>query len=157
LAAAGVDIVGARATTVPRSLTRAMPTKDVTSLDDLRVAVESVAERVADRLRQLGLSARTLTVRVVGPDDRFRSRSLTLPEAVAGRLTLGPVARTLAGQLWTYGRLPTRVSVVASGLSADGPQLTLFGASSAEVRDTHRAWRTRDSFKALARRPSRAS
>jgi DNA polymerase-4 len=160
LAAAGVDGSGARATRVPRSLTRAMRTPAVTSLDDLRLSVEAVAEQVADRLTQLGLCTRTLTVRVVGPDDRFRSRSLTLPEAISGRLAVGPVARTLAAQLWRYGSVPTRVSVVASGLTADGPQLTLFGGASAtpdDARHGHRAWRTRDSFRALARRPRRAS
>jgi DNA polymerase-4 len=160
LAAAGVDGSGARATRVPRSLTRAMRTPAVTSLDDLRMSVEAVAEQVADRLVQSTLCARTITVRVVGPDDRFRSRSLTLPEAISGRLAIGPVARTLAAQLWRYGSLPTRVSVVASNLTADGPQLTLFGGTGAardEGRPDHRAWRTRDSFRALARRPPRAS
>lgn len=160
LAAAGVDGTGARATRLPRSLTRAMRTPAVTSLDDLRLCVEAVAEQVADRLVQLGLCARTVTVRVVAPDERFRSRSLTLPEAIAGRPAVGPVARTLAAQLWKYGSLPTRVSVVASGLTADGPQLTLFGGAGAMSDDTgqgHRSWRTRHSFRALARRPSRAS
>lgn len=160
LAAAGVDGTGARATRLPRSLTRAMRTPGITSLDDLRLAVEAVAEQVADRLVQLGVCARTVTVRVVGPDERFRSRSLTLPEAVAGRPAVGPVARTLAAQLWRYGSVPSRVSVVASGLTADGPQLTLFGGTGTTGDDTghgHRTWRTRHSFRALARRPSRAS
>lgn len=159
LAAAGVDGGGARATRVPRSITRAMATPDVTSLDDLRLSVEAVAEQVADRLAQLGLCARTVTVRVVGPDERFRSRSLTLPEAITGRLSLGPVARTLAEQLWKYGSPPRRVSVVAAGLTAEGPQLTLFGddTTRTEAWQAARAWRTRDSFKALARTRPRAS
>lgn len=159
LAAAGVDGAAARPTRLPRSLTRAMTTPDIVSLDDLRLSVEAVAEQVADRLGQLGVCARTLTVRVVGPDDRFRSRSITLPEAIAGRLSVGPVARTLAAQLWKYGSAPRRVSVVASSLTAEGPQLTLFGggAAEADAMPASRAWRTRDSFRALARRRPRAS
>ena len=159
LAAAGVDHAAVPATRLPRSVTRAMATPAVRSLDDLRLSVEAVAEQVADRLSQLGLCARTVTVRVVGPDDRFRSRSVTLPEAVTGRVDIGPVARTLAAQLWRYGSLPARVSVVAAGLSADGPQLTLFGhgAERTAVAPASRAWRSRDSFRALARRPLRAS
>lgn len=159
LAAAGVDGAAARPTRLPRSLTRAMTTPDIVSLDDLRLSVEAVAEQVADRLGQLGACARTLTVRVVGPDDRFRSRSITLPEAIAGRLSVGPVARTLAAQLWKYGSAPRRVSVVASSLTVEGPQLTLFGGGAAETdaMPASRAWRTRDSFRALARRRPRAS
>jgi hypothetical protein len=136
-----------------------MPTPDVASLDDLQLSVEAVSEQVADRLGQLGLSARTMTVRVVGPDERFRSRSLTLPEAITGRLSLGPVARTLAAQVWKYGSPPRRVSVVAGGLTADGPQLTLFGdtTTATDARQAARAWRTRDSFRALARKRPRAS
>ncbi len=156
LAAAGVDAVGARPTRLPRSITRAMATPDVTSLDELRVSVEAVAEQVAERLGQLGVCARTMTVRVVGPDGRFRSRSLTLPEAIAGRVSVGPVARTLAAKLWKYGSAPRRVSVVAAGLTADGPQLTLFGNNTTETEGRH-AWRTRDSFRALARKRPRAS
>lgn len=160
LAAAGIQAVASKATRLPRSLTRAAATPAVVSLDDLRVAAEAVAEQVAERLTALGLVARTLTVRVVGADDKFRSRSLTLPEATSTRDGVGPVVRTLAAALWRYGNVPRRVSVVASNLSADGPQLTLFGpaATTAAVRGRlSGGWRTHHSFQALARRPRRAS
>lgn len=155
LAAAGIQMVASRATRVPRSLTRAIATPDVASLDELRVAVEAAAEQVADRLASLGLSARTLTVRVMGPDDRFRSRTLSLPQAAHAREAVGPVARTLAAALWRYGNVPRRVSVVASALTAEGPQLTLFGPADGQASRGN--LRTLHSFRALARRPRRAS
>ncbi|MFP5379387.1 MAG: hypothetical protein ACLGHP_06505 [Vicinamibacteria bacterium] len=158
LRAAGIEAVPARATRLPRSLTRAMATPGLVSLADLQVAVEAVTEALAERLQALGLTSRTLTVRVVGADDRFRSRSLSLPEATSGRDALGPVARTLASALWRYGDVPRRVSVVATALSADGPQLTLFGEPHGGGQTPATGnWRTRHSFRALARRPRRAS
>lgn len=156
LAAAGIQLTATRATRVPRSLTRAMVTPDIVSLDELRVSVEAAAEQVADRLTRLGLSARTLTVRVVGADDRFRSRTLSLPEAAHTREAIGPVARTLAASLWRYGNVPRRVSVVASAITAEGPQLTLFGVTEGSVQARRAGLRTLHSFRALARRPRRA-
>ncbi len=155
LAAAGIQMAATRATRVPRSLTRAIATPGIVSLDDLRVAVEAAAEQVADRLMALGLSARTLTVRVVGDDERFRSRTLSLPQSAQTRDAIGPVARTLAAALWRYGNVPRRVSVVASALTAEGPQLTLFGPAQ-NGRDARANLRTLHSFRALARRPRRA-
>jgi DNA polymerase IV len=154
LAAAGVDATCAVATRVPRSLTRAQWTRDALTLSDIADAVEAAAEAVTERLCALGLHAQTVTVRVLGRDDRFRSRSVTLPEAVSERVALGPVARALAARLWRYGDVPRRVSVVASGLTADGPQLTLFGP--APSGDGPRAIRTPLGFRALARRRRRA-
>lgn len=141
-------------TGLPRSLTRALPLADRVGSEDVQLAAEHLADQVAQRLTQIGAFAHALTVRVMGRDQRFRSRSFTLREAARLRTDLAPVARTLAARLWRFGDPPSRVSVVASGLTADGPQLSLFELSSADGTDGPRrldGLRTARSFRALAR------
>lgn len=143
-------------TPLPRSLTRALPLTVPVTSDDVQLAAEHLADQVGLRLSQIGAFAHALTVRVMGRDQRFRSRGFTLREATRQRADLVPVARTLAARLWRYGDPPVRVSVVVSGLVADGPQLSLFDLAPA---DTGRAQararldglRTGRSFRALAR------
>ena len=143
-------------TTLPRSLTRALPLGESVGSEDVQLAAEHLADQLAQRLTQIGAFAHSLTVRVVGRDQRFRSRALTLREAARHRTDLAPVARTLAARLWKFGDPPTRVSVVASGLSADGPQLSLFELSTSEAGSGTGArrfegLRTARSFRALAK------
>ena len=95
----------------------------------MQLAAEHLADQLAQRLTQIGAFAHALTVRVMGADQRFRGRGLTLRESARQRADLAPVARTLAARLWKFGDPPVRVSVVASGLTADGPQLSLFGVA----------------------------
>lgn len=140
-------------TTLPRSLTRALPLAGVVSSEDVQLTAEHLADQLAQRLTQIGAFAHALTVRVMGADQRFRSKGLTLREAARQRADLAPIARTLASRLWKFGEPPVRVSVVASGLTADGPQLSLFdlsrgaqGAPSRRLADL----RTPRSFRALA-------
>jgi DNA polymerase IV len=127
LAATGVDASRAVATSLPRSITRTQETPAARSLADVTEAVEAMTEAVADRLVDLDLCARSLTVRVVGGTGRFRSRGLILPAGRADRTSLRQQAGTLAGRLWRFVDVPRRVSVVASGLAAQDPQLRLFG------------------------------
>ena len=150
-------------TTLPRSLTRALVLATPVTSEDVQLAAEHLADQVAQRLIQIGAFAHALTVRVMGADQRFRGRSFTMREAARQRTDIAPVARALAARLWKYGDPPLRVSLVASGLSADGPQLSLFdlsGEPSAALR-RHDGLRTARSFKALAKgslvRRSRAS
>ncbi len=121
-------------TSLPRTLTRAMRLTAPVTSGDVQLGAEQLAGQLADRLNQLGAFAKALTVRVMGADQRFRSRGLTLHEGARQRADLAPAARTLAGQLWKFGDAPVRVSVVVSGLTADGPQLSLFELSRAEPR-----------------------
>jgi DNA polymerase-4 len=143
-------------TTLPRSLTRAMPLGAPVSSEDVQLAAEHLADQLAQRLTQIGAFAHAVTVRVMGMDQRFRSRALTLRESARTRADLAPVARTLAGRLWKFGDPPARVSVVVSGLTADGPQLSLFELSAGDRAagvGTRRldGLRTARSFKALAK------
>jgi DNA polymerase-4 len=151
-------------TPLPRSLTRAMRLPHCVRSDDVQVAAEHLADELAQRLAQIGAFARSVTVRVMGADQRFRGRGVTLREAARHRADLVPAARTLAARLWKFGDPPVRVSVVASGLTADGPQLSLFDlsrgvqpAASRRLADL----RTTRSFRAMAAgafaRRSRAS
>ncbi|BCS33586.1 hypothetical protein TBR22_A28130 [Luteitalea sp. TBR-22] len=150
-------------TTLPRSLTRAIALAPPVGSEDVQLAAEHLADQVSQRLAQLGAFAHALTVRVMGADQRFRGRTFTLREAARQRTDLAPVARALAARLWKYGDPPVRVSLVASGLSADGPQLSLFDLSTepAAALRRHDGLRTARSFRALAKgslaRRSRAS
>ena len=89
----------------------------------------------------------------MGVDQRFRGRGLTLRESARQRADLAPVARTLAARLWKFGDPPVRVSLIASGLTADGPQLSLFGAPVQDASSVRRldGLRTARSFRALAK------
>ncbi|HTV01217.1 MAG TPA: hypothetical protein VMF13_11790 [Luteitalea sp.] len=150
-------------TELPRSLTRVLPLQGLVSSEEVQLAAEHLADQLAQRLVHIGAFAHALTVRVVNADQRFRSRSMTLREAGRLRADLVPAARALASQLWKFGQPPVRVSVVASGLTADGPQLSLFDLSTQEQPSLRRldGLRTQRSFRALAKgtltRRSRAS
>lgn len=151
-------------TALPRSLTRALPLSGIVTSEDVQLAAEHLADQIAQRLTHIGAFAHAITVRVVGADQRFRSRNLTLREAGRQRADLVPAARAVAAQLWRFGQAPTRVSVVASGLTADGPQLSLFDLSTQAQQAPIRrldGLRTARSFRALAKgslaRRSRAS
>ena len=89
----------------------------------------------------------------MGVDQRFRGRGFTLRESTRQRADLAPVARTLAARLWKFGDPPVRVSVVASGLTADGPQLSLFGVPGQDHPSSRGldGLRTARSFRALAK------
>ncbi len=143
-------------TALPRSLTRAMQLGAAPTSEDVQLSAEHLADQLAQRLTQIGAFAHAITVRVMGHDQKFRSRSLTLREAARHRADLAPAARTLAARLWKFGDAPERVSVVAHGLTADGPQLSLFGLSAADasaaigVRRLD-SLRTGRSFRALAK------
>ncbi len=154
--ARGEDPRALASTPLPRTLTRLTPLASPVTSEDVQLAAEHLADQLAQRLAQLGAFTHGMTVRVMGRDQRFRSRSLTLREAVRQRVDLVPVARTLAARLWKFGDPPVRVSVVASGLTADGPQLSLFdlstgGSSAASGTDRLDGLRTARSFRALAR------
>lgn len=153
-AARGEDPRPLASTTLPRSLTRALALGDRPGSEDVQLAAEHLADQVSQSLTRIGAFAHALTVRVMGRDQRFRSRSFTLREAARVRADLAPVARTLAARLWKFGDPPARISVVASGLSADGPQLSLFELSAADGPTPHRrleGLRTARSFRALAK------
>lgn len=153
-AARGEDPRPLASTTLPRSLTRALTLAGGPSSEDVQLAAEHLADQVSQSLTRIGAFAHALTVRVMGRDQRFRSRSFTLREAARLRADLAPVARTLAARLWRFGDAPARISVVASGLSADGPQLSLFELSAGDGHAPHRrleGLRTGRSFRALAR------
>jgi DNA polymerase-4 len=144
---------GLASTTLPRNLTRVMSLPSPVCSEDVQLAAEHLADQLAQRLTQIGAFARAVTVRVMGADQRFRGRGLTLREAARQRADLVPAARALAARLWKFGDPPARVSVVASGLTADGPQLSLFDLSrgAQPTASTRLAdLRTSRSFRAIA-------
>lgn len=125
-------------TTIPRSLTRVAPLCAGAASEDVQLAAEDLADQLAQRLTQIGAFTHAVTVRVVGVDQRFRSQTRTLCEGTGLRADLAPIARALASKLWRYGDPPARVSVVASALTADGPQLSLFDGAAGMPRRVSR-------------------
>jgi DNA polymerase-4 len=84
---------------------------------------------VATTLRDEGLRARTLTVKLRDRDFTTRQRSITFPEAVTSERALYPEARRLLGELRARRRVPARLLGVGLGSleDADAPrQLGLF-------------------------------
>ena len=115
--------------------------KDIHDDGDLAKELLSLATRAASDLREDGLAARTITVKIRDFDFRTRqaSRTIELP-VIADRVIFG-VARTLLQKLRRARRVPARLLGVAlSSLTVDiaADQLTLFETREALTMETER-------------------
>ena len=105
-----------------------------TDIDDdgaLGAKLRGLADRASADLRDLGLAARTVTVKLRDADFTTRQASRTLPEAVRSDRAVHAVARRLLGRLRAARRMPARLLGVAlSQLAPPGadPQLPLLDA-----------------------------
>jgi DNA polymerase-4 len=103
--------------------------RDLTSNEDLERRLLELSGSVASTLRQQGLRARTVTVKVRDADFTTRVHSRTVPEAVESDSAIFDVARGLFRELRTARAGPARLlGVGLSGLSdvGDALQLGLF-------------------------------
>jgi len=115
--------------------------KDIHDDAELTKELLGLATRAASDLRDDGLAARTITVKIRDFDFRTRqaSRTIELP-VIADRVIFG-VARTLLQRLRRARRVPARLLGVAlSSLSVDvaADQLTLFETREALTAETER-------------------
>src|SRR5262245_5837961 len=115
--------------------------KDIHDDAELTKELLGLATRAASDLRDDGLAARTITVKIRDFDFRTRqaSRTIELP-VIADRVIFG-VARTLLQRLRRARRVPARLLGVAlSSLAVDvaADQLTLFETREALTAETER-------------------
>jgi DNA polymerase-4 len=82
--------------------------RDLTSVDEMRAAVDRLAEGVAGSLRKRDLSAGTITVKVRYSDFQTVTRSLTLATPTSDAEVLGAKARVLLGRT-EAGHRPVRL------------------------------------------------
>lgn len=110
--------------------------RDLDADEELETELLYLALKLGRDLREEGLRARTVTVRIRDHDFRNRSAGRTLPEAVESDRALYTVARELLARLRQARRVPARLlSVAASGLAdGQGPrQLALFDEAAPEA------------------------
>src|SRR5690606_29473733 len=121
--------------------------EDLRDERDIERELLRLSGSVARSLRQEGLSARTVTVKVRDPDFTTRQASHTLPDAIESDAAVFAVARGLLGELRARQRRPVRLLGVAlSGLvEAEGPrQLALFEEAGVESERDRVLSRVRD-------------
>src|SRR2546425_2656934 len=88
----------------------------------LGAKLRALADRASADLRDLGLAARTVTVKLRDADFTTRQASRTLPEAVRSDRAVSVVARQLLRRLRATPRMPARLLRVAlSPLGPGGP------------------------------------
>lgn len=104
--------------------------RDIADDRGLERELLALATRVAADLREEGLAARTITVRIRDADFTNRSAGRTLPVAVESDRAVFTVARELLHKLRKARRVPARLlSVAVSSLAEEheeAPQLALF-------------------------------
>ena len=113
---------------------------DLTDRADLERELWRLVVRAAADLRDAGLRARTITVRLRDADFTNRQASRTLPQPVETERAIGPVAVELLARLRRTRRVPARlIGVALSGFDADAtPQLGLFAAEPVAGAETER-------------------
>ena len=109
--------------------------KDIDDDDELGRRLLALTVSITGTLRDKGLLARTVTVKLRDNDFTTRQRSQTFPEPVESDRVVYPVARTLLLELRDRRRRPTRLIGVGLSNLLEGPaprQMALF-----ESREPH--------------------
>ena len=127
--------------------------RDLSDDDDLRRELLALATRAAADLREAGLRARTVTVRIRDSDFRNRSASRTVDEPIESDRAVVGLARELLATLRERRRTPARLLSVALSNFDHGAagQLGLFGRPESQVETE----RDRELSKAVDRVRSR--
>lgn len=108
--------------------------QDLTERDAIERTLLRHASRVADRLREAGLSTRQITVKVKYADFTLKTRRLRLPEPVDDTTSLYEAARAVLERFPLAGR-PVRLTGLSAGELSEGPPPpTLFGDPSRDKR-----------------------
>ena len=115
--------------------------EDLSDDADIEHELVALVTRVAFDLRQGGLTARTITVKIRDRDFRTRSARRTLMEPVVSDRVILRVARELLAKLRSARRVPARLLGVALSSLAEDPkadQLKLFKARGEPSGETER-------------------
>jgi DNA polymerase-4 len=116
--------------------------RDLDDDEELQARLLELACSVAGTLREQGLRARTVTVKLRDADFTTRQHARTLPEGVESDAAVYEIARGLLGDMRAGRRTPARLlGIGLSGLSAEGDarQLGLFEDDAAPERERDRA------------------
>lgn len=114
---------------------------DIDDDDDLWRELLALITRAASDLRDDGLAARTVTVRIRDRDFRTRQASRTLDAPVIANRVIQSVARALFEKLRAARRVPARligVGLSSLGTDAAADQLTLFETRDSQLVETER-------------------
>ncbi|MEW5916296.1 MAG: hypothetical protein AB1762_07820, partial [Gemmatimonadota bacterium] len=115
--------------------------RDLHDDKDLRRELLALVTRAASDLRNDGLAARTITVRIRDRDFRTRSKRRTVPEPVVSDRVIMGIASELLASLRAARRVPARLLGVALSSLAEDPkldQLGLFKRSKDPLAETDR-------------------
>jgi DNA polymerase IV len=122
---------------------------------ELARELRRLVRRLAADLREDGVRARTITVRLRDADFRTRQASRTVTDAIETDRAIYTVARPLLARLRAQRRTAARlIGVAASGLmsGAAGAQLRLFGSEAGDALETERDRRLAQALDALQER-----
>lgn len=100
--------------------------RDVTDGRVLRREVYSQAERVSAMLREHGLSAFTIRIKIRWPDFTTHTRQMTLQQPTDAPAVIDGVAWKLVRKIWQPGRAVRLIGVGVSGLGSQPRQLNLW-------------------------------
>jgi DNA polymerase-4 len=141
-AARGVDHSEVSAGSEPKSISRDETfAEDIDDDEELRQELLALVDRAASDLREEGLLARTVTVRIRDRDFRDRQASRTLPQPVCTERAVMRVAKELLARLRSARRVPARLLGVALSqlVGEDAPaQLSLLPAAPGEVVESEK-------------------
>ena len=121
--------------------------RPLSAFDDVLAAVTAFLGRAAEKLRAQGEQAHVLTVHLTKnrysltvPPPYSRSATVTLPSASADSMVLLAYARSLLRRIWEPGTAYHKAGVALDGLEppTTSQQLTLFGATSAPIKENKR-------------------
>ena len=103
--------------------------RDLTTTEELRAAILSIAETVGARLRRKGLTGTTVTLRIKDNHLAVHSAQTRLSKPTQDEHDFGPVALNLLSGLWKEGQPVRLVGVGISGFGEENAvQGTLFAA-----------------------------
>lgn len=114
--------------------------RDLDTDEEIARELRALGRRLAADLREDGLRARTITVRLRDADFRTRQAAHTIVDGIQTDRAIHTVARPLLDRLRSERRMPARlIGIAASNLvPQDAPQMALFDNEPAQVLETER-------------------
>ncbi len=108
--------------------------RDVSRAERLYATLAEMSTKVAYKLRQDGLLARTVRIKIRWSDFSTHTRQLTLPEPADQDSVIEAAARHLFDQIWKRGTPVRLLGVGASGLVTGVRQLSLWDTPNEKER-----------------------